>query len=61
MPLRGGGLRQVLAREELRMHPHDEDLLVVGAVEDADLAALRKRSLITPQEIVVEVLAGKAP
>src|SRR4029078_8167701 len=33
--------RQLLPREQLLMHAHDDDLLVVRAVEDADLAAGR--------------------
>ena len=32
--------RQLLAGEDLRVHAHDEHLFVVGAVEDADPAAL---------------------
>ena len=39
------------------MDPDDQDLLVVGAVEDADVAALGQLALVAPQVVVVEVLA----
>ncbi len=38
------------------MHAHDEDLLVVRAVEDADAPALRQALDVAPHEVVVEVL-----
>ena len=38
------------------MDAHDEDLLVVRAVEDADVAALGQLPLVAPQEVVVELL-----
>ncbi len=41
------------------MDPDDEDLLVVGAVEDADVAALRELLLVAPQVVVVEILARR--
>ena len=37
-------IRQTLAREHLGMHAHDEHLLVMAAVEDADRAARRQRA-----------------
>ena len=37
------------------MDPDDEDLLVVGAVEDADVAALGQLLLVAPQVVVVEL------
>ena len=48
--------RDLLAREDLRVDPDDQDLLVVGAVEDADVAALRQLLRVAPQVVVVEVL-----
>jgi hypothetical protein len=38
--------------------PHDEDLLVVGAVEDPDASPLRKVLRAPPHEVVVEVFRG---
>ena len=38
------------------MDPHDEDVLVVGAVEDADPPALGQGLDASPQVIVVELL-----
>ena len=32
--------RHLLRLQQLLVHPHDEDLFVVGAIEDADAAAL---------------------
>ena len=36
------------------MHPNDQHLLVVGAVEDADLAAFRQTTGGAPQEIMLQ-------
>ncbi len=36
------------------MDANDEDLFVVGAVEDADAAALREPAVGAPQEIVFQ-------
>ena len=46
--------RQVLRREELRVHAHDQHFLVMAAVEDADLAALGQARGDALQEIVPE-------
>jgi protein-disulfide isomerase-like protein with CxxC motif len=40
------------------MHPDDEHLLVVGPVEDPDLAAAGQATLAAPQEVVVQLLPG---
>ena len=48
--------RHLLAVEVLRVHAHDGDLLVVRAVEDADLATPGQARLVAPEEIVVELL-----
>ena len=37
------------------MHPHDENLFVVGPVEDADPPSLGEALRIAPHEVVVEV------
>ena len=42
--------------QELRVHPDDEYLLVVGAVENADPAAFGERLGGPPQEVVAELL-----
>ena len=41
------------------MHAHHQHLLVVGAVEDADLAALRQRLGGAPEEIVLEFFRAR--
>ena len=38
------------------MHAHHEHLLVVRAVEDGDLAALRETLRVAPEVIVIELL-----
>ena len=38
--------------------PHDQDVLVVGAVEDADVARLRQGVADPPQEAVLALLVG---
>src|ERR1700722_4193726 len=49
-------VRQPLAAQDLRMHAHDQYLLVVRAVEDPDLAALRQHPGATPEKIVLQFL-----
>ena len=51
--------RQLLLGEELRVHAHDQRLLVVAAVEDADAAALGQALHAAPEVVVVEILAGR--
>ena len=46
--------RHLLLGQDFRMHPHHQAFLVIGAVEDADAAALRQRDHAAPQEIVIE-------
>ena len=41
------------------MNPDDEDLLVIGAVENADPAALGQAFGSAPQEIVAKLLRGR--
>ena len=51
-------LRQLLSCEKFRMHPYDEGLLVVAAIEDPDPPPSGRP--LTRQEIVVfEFLAGR--
>src|SRR3954469_13495740 len=51
--------RQPLPRQDFRVHANDEDLLVVRAVEDADLASRREAHRRPPQVIVAELLGGR--
>ena len=37
------------------MHSHDQHLLVIGAVEDADASALGQIARGTPEEIVLQL------
>ena len=48
--------RQLLAREDVLVHADDQCLLVVRAIEDADVAAPRQRARRAPQKIVIELL-----
>src|SRR5207302_8322104 len=50
--------RKVLGAEQLGMDPHDEHLLIVRAVVDADPAPRRQEALIAPEEVVVELFRG---
>src|SRR6185436_9452450 len=43
---------QVLAPQNLGMHPHDQHFLVVGAVEDSDLAPLGQVPRGAPQKVM---------
>ena len=43
------------------MHPHDQHVLVVGAVEDRDLAARRRAPVHAPQEVVRGLLRRGLP
>ena len=49
------------AAQELGVHAHDQHLLVVRAVEDADAPALGQALAGAPQEVVVELLRARAP
>ena len=40
------------------MDPDDEDLLVVGTVEDPDVASPRQPLGVAPQVVVIELLGG---
>jgi hypothetical protein len=49
-------LRQLLAIEVLRVHPHHKHLLVMGTIEDTDLPPRGETLRIAPKEIVVKLL-----
>jgi hypothetical protein len=55
-PLVAGARRQLLLLEPLGVDPEGDDLLVVGAVEDADAPALGSGFGDAPEEVVVELL-----
>ncbi len=52
-------LRNSLGGEDLRMHAHDQHLLIVGAVENADPAAFRKVTCGAPQEVVLQLRGAR--
>ena len=54
----GGGVGEALGAEETGVDAHDENLLVVGAIEDADLAAGGEVGLGAPEEVVGKFLGG---
>src|ERR1041385_3178572 len=51
--------RQFLRLEKLALHPHDEHVFVVRAVEDADAPALRQRAGRPPEEVVIELFGAR--
>jgi len=53
------GGRKPLDVQQPRVDPHDEDLFVVGAVEDADAPALGQAAGRPPEEIVREVFGRR--
>src|SRR6185312_16972934 len=46
--------RNALLLEHLGMHPHHQDFLIVGTVENADTAACRQPHVGAPEKIVRE-------
>ena len=49
-------LGYLLLLQDRLMHPHNQDLLVIGAVEYPDPAALGQTLVMPPHEVVVEFL-----
>jgi len=49
------GTGETFPLEEIGVHPDDEDFLIVGTVENADVAPLRKAAGRPPQEIVLQL------
>src|SRR5215467_1749835 len=41
------------------MKPHDQDFLVIGAIENSDVATLRKNLEVPPKIVVVEFFGGR--
>ena len=50
---------QSLTSKKPRMHAHDEHLLVVGAIEDADSSTLRQATSGSPKKIVFELFGAR--
>src|SRR5215469_12528949 len=50
---------QPLLIEDVRVHPHDQDLLVIGAIEDTDSTALREAVRVAPEEVMTELLGRR--
>src|SRR5215467_10321451 len=55
-PLPDKRLGQLLLPQDLLVHAHYQDFLVIRAVEDPDSPALRQTLTIPPHEVVAEVL-----
>src|SRR5208282_4226689 len=53
-------LAQFLRLEQFRMDAHDENLLVIGAVENADASAFRQTARRAPEKIVRQFLVAGA-
>src|SRR5262249_23223175 len=51
--------RHFLMLQELAMHAHHDQLLVVGAVEDANPPTLRERLGAPPEVVVIDVFGGR--
>src|SRR5215470_3064344 len=49
------GRRQLLLLEDVLMHAYDQDLLVVRAVENADMPTRGEAPDVPPEEIVIEI------
>ena len=49
----------LLPQQHFRMHAHHQHLLVMGAVEDADMSALRQPLGGAPEEIMCEFLVAR--
>ncbi len=50
--------RKPLAAENLRMHPHHQHFLVIGAIEDADPPAFGKPQGRPPEKIMLQFLGA---
>src|SRR6516164_7556701 len=50
------GSGQLLLLEDVLVHSHDQDLLVVRAIENADVAALGQATGMPPEKVVIEIL-----
>src|ERR1700733_1152277 len=54
IPDLGGRVRNALCVQKIRMNPYNQNILVVRAIEYADLPPLRQHACRTPQKIVFE-------
>src|SRR5579863_5065286 len=48
-----------MAAQNLRMHTNNQNLLVIGTVEDADPAPLRKATRAAPEKVMLEFLGAR--
>ncbi len=51
-------IRKAFVAENLRMHPHDENLLIVGTIEDGDPPAFGKPVGRAPEKIMFQFLGA---
>src|ERR1700689_1682488 len=51
--------RKPLTAENLRMHPNDEHLLIVRAIENADPPSFRQMAGGAPKKIVLQLLGAR--
>lgn len=52
------GVGNALGPDELRVNPDDQDFLVIGAIKDANAAALGYDPGVAPEKVVVEFFRG---
>src|SRR5262249_25725399 len=48
--------RQILLLQDMLVHTHNEDFLIVGSIENSDPPPLRQALDVAPEKVVVEVL-----
>src|ERR1700730_3386164 len=48
--------RYPLLLQQFRMHPRHQAFFIMGAIEDADMAARRQRDHVTPHEIMIKLM-----
>jgi hypothetical protein len=52
--------RQLLARQQVRMDAHHQNLLVVRTIENADTPSLRQAHRRSPKEIMIDLLRARS-
>ncbi len=52
-------VRKALAAKNFRVHPNDEDFLIVGSIEDADSPPFRQMASGAPEKIVLQFLGTR--
>src|ERR1700757_37316 len=51
--------RQLLLRQEFRMHPDDEHFFVIAAIKNSDVSPVRKTFHASPEIIVVQIFTRR--